>query len=434
MIRKKNESMKKLINSVKMLMPSQQIQRGLKNTSYLTIGYFLSMVINLFGFVYIARFLGPNIYGIYLTVGAFVGLFVILTFNGIHKVILREGAKDLNQMGDYFEKIIGIKILFTFIAINVCIILSLAMPYTLLEKFYIIVFSSTLIYRSLHDFFGTVYQAAEKMQYNAVLTVINRILFVSLAIAFLYMGFGLISLFIISIFSQFFTLLLNIRLTKRFVSFKFFNKIKWDTSILIPGLIFTILSFSVFLSSRIDLVMISLLGSTKDVGIYGAAHHIIETGFIFRNIFATAFFPIFIKSFYKKSVRWKKLFKYAIMLGLSMLLLAVIGSYFSEQVITLLFGVKYSQSGVLLSVLIFSLAIAFFTIPFTNTLQATHNEIINLKICWIAPSLNIVLNYLFFKIFGLIGIVYSTLVVGVITLPIWIFITWKVLKKQNKII
>ena len=434
MIRKKNESMKKLINSVKMLMPSKQIRRGLKNTSYLTIGYFLSMVINLFGFVYIARVLGPNIYGIYLTVGAFVGLFVILTFNGIHKVILREGAKDLNQMGDYFEKIIGIKILFTFIAINVCIIFSLAMPYTFLEKFYIIVFSSTLIYRSLHDFFGTVYQAAEKMQYNAVLTVINRILFVSLAIAFLYMGFGLISLFIISIFSQFFTLLVNIRLTKRFVSFKIFNKIKWDKSILIPGLIFTILSFSVFLSSRIDLVMISLLGSTKDVGIYGAAHHILEMGFIARNILATAFFPIFIKSFYKKSVRWNKLLKYAIMLGLSMLLLAVIGSYFSEQVITLLFGVKYSQSGVLLSVLIFSLAIAFFTIPFTTTLQATHNEIINLKICWIAPSVNIVLNYLFFNIFGLMGIAYSTLVVGVVTMPIWVFVTWRVLKIQNRLI
>ena len=46
--------------------------RGLKNASYLAVGHFLSMAISFFGFVYIARLLGPSDYGIYVTVGAFV--------------------------------------------------------------------------------------------------------------------------------------------------------------------------------------------------------------------------------------------------------------------------------------------------------------------------------------------------------------------------
>ena len=97
--------MQRYLEFVRKLMPTKKILRGLKNASYLTIGHFLTIVINFFGFIYIARLLGPNDYGIYVTVGAFVGLFDLLIFRGLNKVILREGAKNLDQMGNYFEKI-----------------------------------------------------------------------------------------------------------------------------------------------------------------------------------------------------------------------------------------------------------------------------------------------------------------------------------------
>jgi O-antigen/teichoic acid export membrane protein len=416
------------------ILTSKKIFRGFKNASYLIIGYFLSVVINLIGFVYIARLLGPSDYGIYATVVAFVGLFSIVTFQGLKKVVLREGSKDLNQMSKYFEKTIGIKILFTFIAIIVCIVSSFFFPYSLQEKIYIILFSFTLFYDSFEGFFATVYQAAEKMQYNAALNILNRILIVSLAITFLYMGFGLFTLFIISLFSNFLTIIINFKLTKKFLIFKFWNKIKLDKTILKSALIFSILSFSVLLTTKIDLVMISVLGSSKDVGIYGVPYLITRTASTMRNLVATAFFPIFVKIFHKNIVRGKTLLKFSFLLGFGLLIIAIIGSFFSEQIIIFLFGLEYSESGYILSVLIFYLIISYFSIPFTITLQATHNENINLKICWIDPSLNIILNLLFFNIFGLIGIAYSTLVVAFTTAPIRVIITWRTLKKQNKII
>jgi len=431
---KKEGIMKKYSYIAKILMPTKKIWRGLKNASYLTIGHFLSIVINFFGFIFIARLLGPSDYGIYVAVAAFVGLFNIITFRGLNKTILREGAKDLDQMEGFFEKTMGIKILFTSIAIIVCIIISFVSPYSLQERFYIIIFSFTLIYNSFNGFFQTVFQATEKMQYNAALTILNRILFVPLSIAFLYMGFGLLALFIISLFSHFFTLIINFRLTKKFLIFKFWNKIKWDKSILRPALIFSILSFTVLLTTKIDVVMVSWLSTPKDVGIYGVAYQITDIGVTLRGILAIAFFPIFVKTFHKHIVGWKKLFKYAFSLGFGLLLLATVGALLSKQVITLLFGVAYSDSGVILSVLIFYMVFIFFTIPFSNALQATHNEDKLLKVCWIGPCLNIGLNYLFFKIFGLIGIAYSTLVVSSVSIFIIVLITWRTLKKQKKII
>ena len=426
--------MTKYTDIIKMFIPAKKLFRGLKNASYLTIAHIVSMFINLVGFIFIARILGPSNYGIYATVGAFIGLFWLLTFNGITKVILREGAKDLTKMGWFIERTIGVKIFFTFIAINICIACSSFMPYTLQEKIFIIIFSASLIYRSFNDFFGAVFQAAEKMQYNAVLTILERILFIPLSIIFLIMGFGLLGLFSISLFSQFFILVISYKLTKKFTRFKFFNRIRWDISLLKPALVFSIISFSVLLTSRIDIVMISLLGTTKDVGIYGVANSVIHQGVITRNLVALAFFPIFIKAFHQRLVKWKRLLKYAFLISCGVFILAIVGSLFSTQIITLLFGEEYLESGIILSTLIFYLAFTFFSIPFSNILQATHNEKYFLIISWIGPCLNIGLNLLFFKIFGLIGIAYSTLVVGIVNLPIFTFITWKILKRQNRII
>ena len=411
-----------------------KIWLGLKNASYLTTAHFISMIIDFFGFIYIAILLGPSNYGIYITVVSFVGLFDILTFRGVNKAILREGAKDLSKMSKYLERVSGIKILFTFLAIIICVICSYFTPYSIQEKIFIIVFSITLIYKSFEDFYGTIYQAAEKMQYNSALTVLNRLLFVPMSIIVLYLGFGVTGLFGIAIFSQFSTLIVNYRLTKRFLRFKFFSKIKWDLSLIKPALVFSILSFTVILTTQIDIIMISWLGTSKDVGIYGVAYQITRSGVAVRNLLAVAFFPFFVKIFYKKVIRWKKILKYSFLLGFILLIFASIVSFISPRLIPLLFGEEYFDSGIILSVLIFHLVVVFFNIPFSNTLQATHNEISYLKICWIAPSLNIGLNYIFFKMFGLIGIAYSTLAVEIIAIPIIIIVTYRALKKQNKIV
>ncbi|MHA1491429.1 MAG: flippase [Promethearchaeota archaeon] len=424
--------MKKYSEIIEMIIPAGKIWGGLKNASYLMIGHYLSLIISLIGLIYIARVLGPSDYGIYAIVGAFVGMFDIITVYGINKVVLREGAKDLSKMRGYLEKTTGVKNLFTFIAVGVCSLGALFAPYSIQVRLYIILFSFSLIYNSFNPFFSTVYKAAEKMQYNAILGIFNSIMFVSLSIAFLYLGFGLLELFIISLFSHLITLILNYKLTKRFLTFKFWSKIKWDKHILKPALIFSILSFSYFLAGRIDLLMISMLGTSKDVGIYGIAHQITNVGVVTRTLIATAFFPIFVKAFSKNVIRWRKLLRYSIMMGIGLLVIATIISLFSNQIILLFFGGEYSESGIILSVLIFYVAFYFFDIPFSNTLQATYNEMKILKISWIAPILNIGLNYLFFKEFGLIGIAYSTLIVSCVSLMLYVLMTWKVLRNRKK--
>jgi O-antigen/teichoic acid export membrane protein len=411
-----------------------KIVRGLKNASYLVIGNFISQVISFFAFIYVARNLGPNDYGIYVTVGAFVGMFDIILLGGLEKVVIREGSKDISHMHIILEKTIGVKNLFILFSIISCIIISFFAPYGLRTKFYIILMSATLAYSGVRGFLGTIYQATEKMQYLAIFNILNRLLFVILVILVLNLGFGLLAIFIIAIFSHFSILLINYQFSHRIINFNFFSKIQFDKQLLKPALLFTLIGFMGYFVTRVDLLMISFLGTENDVGIYGVAYKLSEPGIILRNIFATAFFPILVKRFHNNTIKGRRLIKYSLFFLLGLVIVSSIASYISKELIIFFLGAKYEGSVQIFQILIFFIAFSWAALPFTTAALATQNEKFLLVPVSIMGVLNVLLNYILFLKYGVIGIAYATLVVFAIGGFLYCFISYTVMKKQGHLV
>jgi len=405
--------------------------QGLKNASYLALGNLISKIIVFIGFIFIARLLGPENYGIYATVGAFVGFFQIFLVQGLNKVIVREGSKNVDSADEVLKKTVGLRSLLILVAVALCVIVSFFMPYEIQTKLYIIIFSSQLAYMGLMNFIGSIYQIKEKMQYMALFEILNRLCFIGFSILFLYLGFGLMILFVIAFFSYALTMYLNYRHSQKFIKFNFFSKVRFDDRIIKPAVIFSLLAFLYFLISRVDLLMISFLGTPSDVGIYGVSYKVAQQGMMLRNVTATAFFPMFVKIFHKRSIKGSKVILYSL-LFLFVILLGCTGlSFCIKDIISFLFGSEYVQSGAILSVLIFYLGFVWAELPFTVILQATHNEKFFLIPNSIMAGMNVVLNYVLFLKFGLIGIAYSTITVWVVGgLIIGIF-GYRVMKKQK---
>lgn len=408
-----------------------KVLTGIKNASYLAVGNLIVQIITFIGFVYIARLLGPDNYGIYVTVGTFVGIFDILLLGGLNKTVLREGSKDLFSMYQYLERTIGVRRLSILVAIIACIVSSFFTPYQVQTKLYIIIFSAELAYTGMKGFLGTIYQATEKMQYISFFNIANKIVFVSLSIILLHYGFGLLMLFLIALFSNLSSVLISYKFSQKFVKFDFFSNIQFDKTLLKPAVIFSLITFIEFFTTKVDLLMISFLGTSKDVGIYGVAYKFAQEGMMLRNVIATAFFPIFVKQLQKKRMRGSKLVKYSLVFLLAILILSLIASLFVKQIIALLCGIEYRFSGNILEVLIFYLAFAWSTLPFTTAAQATHNEKYMLMVSSIMAVLNIVLNYLFFLKYGLIGIAYSTLTVFSLGGLVLCGLTYRVMRRQG---
>jgi len=410
------------------------IIRGIKNVSILTVGNFISQIINLIGFIVISRQLGPGNYGIFVTIGAFVSFFQIFTINQIAKVIIREGSKNTEEMTKLYEKTIGVKKALGLISILLCLIVTIFMPYSTDIKLYIGIFSFNLLYFTFGNYFYASFQVEEKFHIMAGLQILNRIFYVVFGVSALFLGLGLPGLIVFTLVSNMVSLYINYRISNRVIPFRFNTGIYLDKAILKASGIFTLLMFIGFFStSSVDIITISFLRPHADVGYYGLAANLMAPLFIIRNLISIGIFPALVKLFHTSVVEAKKMFIFSFLFGIILVIGAVVGAFLAPYLIPWIFGEVYSKAVPIFSVLIFTMSFSFMQIPFMNALQATNNELTLLKVVWIPSFMNIFLNLIFLHYFGLIGIAYSTLVVQGFTYITYVTITYFLLKKQKRI-
>ncbi len=408
-----------------------RIKRGLKNFSYLTIGTVISQVIGFIGFIYIARYLGPDHYGVYVTVGAFVSIFQLLAIPGLRKVVVRECSKNLDNSEDILRETIGVQSLFILIAIAVMLFASLFTGYALTTKLYIAIFSLKLSSESFRGYFDAIYKSHERMEYLAVFRVVRMLIFVGAAISVLLLGYGLFGVVMVTVISFLIDVLLRFQYSKNLVSFNVFSKLNIDKKILKPSAVFSGISITSRLYKRVDLFMISLLGTAPEVAIYGVAYNIAREANLLKHLLGEAFFPIAVKTLHEGSVRKKMIVKYSIFFAIGMAALALIGFYLAEPAVILLFGEEYAESGFILRVLVFYMVAWFSTLPFTEAIKATGNEKVLLYGKGTMAGINIPLNIVLYLTYGLIGIAYSTLIVYTIGSVIINIYSYHLLNKQG---
>ena len=408
-----------------------RIRRGLVNASYLAIGNVVTQIIVLVGFIYIARRLGTENYGVYASVGVFVTMFTMFTFSGLGKVIIREGSKNLSSLESLYNKVIGVRLLFLVAAMALCVLCVFLTPYDHQTRFFIVLFSFQIFFEGMTSFFSTIYQVVEKMQYISIINIVSRTFFVLLAAGVLYAGYGVLALIVIALIVNAATLVWNYCLTRRFVKFNLFSKVRFEKELLKPAFSFSLFGVVSILSSRFDLFLISILGTPVEVGIYAVAYKLALQGQMLRNVNAMAFFPIFVKRFQEGKVCGAKMVKYALGFFFVILAASVIVSYFCTDIVTFVLGEEYKESGKVLSVLIFYLAALWGTLPFTIAAQATHNENLMLKIGTVMALLNVVFKYVSFNLYGLIGVAYCTVLIWSVGSVAMCVFPYRAMRKQG---
>jgi len=406
--------------------------KGFKNASYLTIGNIITQILSFFAVIYIARELGVSNYGIYITVGTFVSLFQIFLLSGMNRVIIREGSKNIEKLSFLINQTFALRSICIIIAIIICILFSSFMSYDLLTKTLIILHSTQLGYHGFRGILNSVYQVHEKMYYMSLFKVTNRLLFILLSIYLLYLGYGVISLFIVMLLTNIITLIGNYTISTKF--FKFspnFTFKNIDPLIIKSSLVFSLLAFVGFLTTKIDLLMISFLGGLSEVGKYGAAYKLVRQGMVLRNMTSVAFFPMIVKYIKVQKISQSKIILISFLTFIIFSIFSIFIYLFSNSIIILLFGENYVDSGKILKYLILFIPIWWAALPYTIIAQSIHKEKIILYSRSFMAILNIILNYILYLKYGLIGVVYSTLFIyyaGSLLIIIW---THRTLNKEG---
>lgn len=404
----------------------------LQNVSWL----FADRVIRLFGGlivgIWVARYLGPNDFGVLNYALAYVALFVFFVKMGLDQIIVRELVKKVKLTNYLLGTAFGLKLIGSIVAIF-CIYISLYFVNTdNVTKIVIFIISAGFIFQSF-DVIDYFYQSQVLSKYVVVVRssafILSSVLKIYLIInEYSVIYFALANSLDLAFSALFFLFVYKIT-GEKILQWKFSKKIalrilkfSWP------------LALSVFLISihmKIDQVMIGNMLNAEQVGIYSVAVRLADFWIFFPGILVSTLMPYFInlREINNKLYHSRLLQLYSLMFWLG-IFVGIVTIAFGEEIIRMLFGQAYIEAYLALVFNIWngvfiSQAMARGIWMISENLQKyrLYNNII-------VVILNISANILLIPELGIAGAALATLVTQ--ALGTWVFsLFWKPLREST---
>ena len=382
------------------------------NTSWLMGERILRMGVSLFVGIYVARYLGPERYGLLSYANSFVGIFLALATLGLDEVVVRELLKTPEQR----EKILGTSFLLKLIGtLLMWVAIFTAVPFTendLQTNILIIIIA-----------FGAVFQAFNVIDLNFQAKVKSKHVvhaqFVQLIISSIVKIILVVNdaplIWFASVYSlDVIVLAMGLVFAYLYNGENIFSwKWSFETSkyllhdswpLILAGVV-----VSVYM--KIDQVMIKEMLGAKEVGLYAAAVKLSEAWYFLPMAIASSLFPAIINAkVYQKEVYYQRLQKlYDLMVWIAIAIALPI-SILSSWIIELLYGNEYLESSSVLNIHIWSGIFIFLGVASSKYLIAENYIKKTFYRTFVGALLNIIMNYYLIGTMGIKGAAISTFV------------------------
>jgi O-antigen/teichoic acid export membrane protein len=391
-----------------------KLRVGFNNTLYLITGNVVGQILSFVFTVYIAKKLGPSEFGVFNTVSAFVGMFSFLTFQGYQKVLIRECSGQIDKLQRITESIFFLKTFLSLIAVCAAFFSALFLNYNIQIIVYIAIYGFTLLFNNFSNILQVVFHANSEMKFIAYSGFLQRLIYIIPSTIVIYLEGGVKYLIIFLTISTMINVIINYYFAKKYFNFrlKINNLIKfvYNKKLFNQAFVFSFLGVIGYFYSKIDIVMISWFLDQRSVGIYSVGFKLIQPIEMFAMMASVAFFPMVVNRFKQNlPVKSQTLIYASIMLAILAIAISLLITLFAEKLILILFGTEYRESGLVLKYLCWVIPLTLITKPFVLSMQANHHE---RKI--IFPNIlralsNITLNYFLILKYGMMGVVYSTI-------------------------
>jgi len=400
------------MDKLKKLFAKQSFRKIAGNSWWLLFDKIFRLFIVAIVSIWIARYLGPEDFGVLNYSLAFIGFFGPFIALGLNHIITR----DIVNEGNYID-ILGTSFLLRFISGLVCTCLAYLLIYIIrpnaghLHIFILILgFGQTLRSFSILDYW---FQSRLESKYVAISRSVALIFVSTLKVGAILIELDLI--YFVILFSLEYALSEMILAAaykyKGESIFEWKFKIRLAVSYLKDVSPLILAGFATVIYMKIDKFMLGEMISDEAVGIYSAAAQLSEAWYAIPVALAASFFPKLLD--YKKHNKTKY---YASLEGLMRLmviialLISVPIALISQQIIDLLYGPSYHGAGVVLAVHIWASIFIFARAVLSKWILAENL----LKFAFISQLFgaitNIILNLILIPVYQELGSAIATVI------------------------
>ncbi len=406
-----------MIEKLKTLKEHQGFMKYFKNTSWLFGEKILRMVVGLFVGVWIARYLGPEQYGLFSYAQSFVGLFTAIATLGLDGIVVRELVKDENRSGELIGTAFWLKLMG---AVAVLGLLAVAVNVTDNDRttnILIFIIASATIFQSFNvvDFY---FQSRVESRYVVYANMIALFVSSIIKITLIMIEAPLVAFAWVVLFDSFVLACGYLYFYLKNSEFGI-GELKFCRSTAVEllrdswPLILSGIVISIYM--KIDQVMIKEMIDSEAVGQYAAAVRISEAWYFIPMVISSSLFPAIIRAkeisealYYE---RLQKLYDLMVWMAIA---IALPMTFLSEWVIRVLYGDAYHEAGGVLMVHIWAGVFVFLGVASGKWYVSENLQKLSFYRTFMGAIVNIGLNFLLIPKYSIYGAAVATLVSQII--------------------
>lgn len=325
------------------------------NIYWAMLGKVVNLLGSLFVGIVVARYLGPEQYGLMNYVISYVALFQIVATFGLDNIEIREEAKGAFDYRTVLGTSFRIKLVLAFATLAACICTSLCIEAESSTVLLVAVYSLSMIANSfgvMRNYFMAIVQNEYVVKSEIARTCIGA----AIKVMLLFLDVGLVWFIVAAMFDAFLVAsgyCLSYRSKIGSISEWGFDK---DCAVYLVREAFPLLltSAAVIIYQRIDQVMIGRMIDNKSVGYFSVAARFADILLYIPQIILQTLVPVMI-DYYKRDIavylqRSQQLMNLTVWLTF---VAAAIVSALSYWLVVLLFGEAYMPAVVILQILVF---------------------------------------------------------------------------------
>lgn len=387
------------------------LMAALRNLGWLVFDRVFRLGVSFVVTLWLARYLAPELFGVYNYAIAFTALFSVVATFGLQSVVVQYLVDKPEQQNSTLASAFAIQLVGGVIAFVISVLVAFNLVGSEPSVLVAVLLLSTI---NLFRFSDTVrYYFESRVQSKRIVVTENLVfmLIVLLRIAMILLELPLIYFVALLVLEAVLTTLAFLWLfgIQKFKALKFDNsnfqsmlKVAWLLALSVGA---------AMLYMRVDQIMLASLLNQEAVGIYSAAVRISEIWYVFPAVIVGSVFPRIIRELRVDVARANRQLD-VLLTAFSIVSISVgllVGNC-STEIIIFLFGEDYRASASVLSIHVWSSVFVFSGILGGRWLVAMDMQKVLLVSTLIGVVANIAMNYLMIPVYGVQGAAWATLV------------------------
>ncbi len=379
----------------------------LQNFVSLASAELLSKIIAFFTTVYLARTISPAGFGIIGFATAFISYFILIIDLGLDTISLKKIARNRNIIPIYVNNVLSFRILISVVIYLLLALIVLLINIEAIQKAAILLLGLNLFVQSITlDF---VFQATEKIKYLSIKVISKNLLTLILVVILVRDISDVLLVVMIFVLTN---LIVSIWMLMKYSII--FERFKWDIDKRFINLLvaesfpLAISAFMISIYSNLDMIMLGVIKSETEVGIYNAVYRIFMIGILPIGVIVKIMLPLLSRNIEKYVLR-NSLNKYGIMLFISAICITLFIFIFAGKILKLIYGTEYSVGIIALKLMALNINVIGISVFFGNPLTVWGKQKQYAVAITLGAIVNIFLNILLIPQYSYNGAAFATL-------------------------